>query len=292
MNDGFDAFLARAWDDHADQPEAVAERLRESGTPTPASAAQVSGLARLIVHLFGEHLGRFDDARERIATLARGAAADDSDARSALRVARATLDLAEGRPHPMNGLSVAESARAEGGAAAICVGRGDSTRGRALIASARERLAALPNALPGDHRPLAVACNNLAWTLIERGPARSPDDAAAMVEFARASREHWSVAGTWLEVERADHAIACALLASGALNEALVAAERCLAGCVAHDAPPHEIFFAHEALARVHHARGDKLARQHHAQAARTAFERLGSDDQAACRSALDALRG
>ena len=191
----------------------------------------------------------------------------------------------------MKGLSAAESVRAEGGAAALCVGRGDSPRGLALIASARERLAALPNALPADHRPLAVACNNLAWTLVERGPARSAADTAAMVEFARASREHWAVAGTWLEVERADHAIACALLASGALDEALAASERCLAGCVAHDSPPFELFFAHEALSRVHQARGDTLARQHHSQAAQTAFERLGDDDQAACRSALDALR-
>ena len=291
MNDGFDAFLARAWQDHAEQPEAVAERLRERGTPVPSSAAQLSGLARLIVHLFGEHLGRFDEARERIDTLACSGAADDDEARSALRVARASLNLAEGRPDPMNGLSAAESARAEGGAAALCVGRGDSPRGRAFIASARERLAALPNALPADHRPLAVACNNLAWTLIERGPARSADDTAAMVEFARASREHWAIAATWLEVERADHAIACALLASGAPDEALVVAERCLAGCVDHEAPPFELFFAHEALARVHHARGDTLPRQHHAQAAQTAFERLGSDDQAACRAALDALR-
>jgi hypothetical protein len=191
----------------------------------------------------------------------------------------------------MTGFSAAEVLRAESGAASVCVGRGDSARGRAFIASARSRLAALANAQPADHRPLAVACHNMAWVLIERGVARSADDTAAMVELARGSREHWSHAGTWLEVERGDYDVARALLAAGSPDEALHHAEQCLAGCVANDAAPFEHLFAHEALARVHHALGHGEAWQRHVQAAQSAFERLEADDRASCRSTLESLQ-
>ena len=289
MSEVFDAFLAQAWADHAEHAEVVAERLR-SHTPPPGNAAQVAALSRLTVHLFGEHLGLFDEARERLDTLA-GHASADADASSALRGGRAILNLAEGRAEPMTGFSTSEALRAEAGAASLCVGRGESTKGRDFIASARQRLAALPDAQPADHRPLAVACNNMLWALVERGAARNTDDATAMVDFAHASREHWSHAGTWLEVERGDYGVACALLEAGAPDEALRHAEQCLASCVAHEAAPYEHFFAHEALARVHRARGDDGAARHHVQAAQAAFDRLDGDDQTACRAALQALQ-
>jgi hypothetical protein len=137
---------------------------------------------------------------------------------------------------------------------------------------------------------LAVACNNMAWELHDRGGERSAEDTAAMLEIAMASREHWARAGSWLEVERADYCVSMTNLSAGRTDEALRHAAQCLAACIAHDAPSLEHFFGHEALARVQRTRGDAAAAKHHAAAARDAFERLAPDDQAACRSALDAI--
>ena len=282
--------MAQAWADHADQAEAVAERLRTQ-TPAPTAPAQVRALARLVVHLLGEHLGRFADARWRLAALERHPLASDAAVRSELRVGQAALSLAQGLPQPLSGFSASEAVRVQSAAAAICVGRGQSDRALAFIAAARQRLADLPDAAPADHRPLAVACNNMAWALHERGTARSAADTAAMLDIAAASRAHWSSAGGWLEVERADYCLAHVHLAAGRPHEALRHAAQCLAACIGHDAPPFEHFYGHEALAQVQHARGDATARDHHVQAAGSAFERMGADDQAACRAALDALR-
>ncbi|MDH4059878.1 MAG: hypothetical protein OEU94_03585 [Aquincola sp.] len=289
MSETFEAFMARAWADHAQHSEAVADRLR-TGTPAPANPAQLEALVRFVVHLLGEHLGRFDDARWRLAALA---SHDKADARvqSALRVARATLDLAQSGRAALDGFTDAETVRAQSAAAALCVGRGQSERALAFIASARERLAALPQASAADHRPLAIACNNMTWELHDRGAKRTAADTAAMLDLAAASRVHWSHAGTWLEVERADYGLALAHLSAGRADEALHHAAQCLAACIAHDALPYEHFFGHEALARVQHARGDRAACAHHAAAARDAFGRLDSDDQASCRGALDALQ-
>ncbi len=281
--------MARAWAEHADAPDAVAQRLR-TDTPAPTTAAQISALARLVVHLLGEHLGRFEDGRWRLAALEGHPLARDPAARSELRVGRAALSLAQGVAAPMADFAPAEAVRAQSSAAAICVGRGQSDRALALIAAARQRLADLPEATAADHRPLAVACNNMAWELHDRGAARSAAETAAMLDIAAASRTHWSRAGTWLEIERADYGLALANLSAGRLDEALRHAAQCVAACIAHDAPPFEHFFGHEALARVQHARGDASARDHHVAAARAAFDRLGADDQGACRAALDTL--
>lgn len=289
MSNAFDEFLDRAWADHADHASAVAGRLR-TDTPEPTSAAQVAALARFVVHLLGEHLGRFDDACWRLDALAGHRLAGSEEAASALRVARATLELARSEGQAPAGLSSAEAARAEAAAAAVCVGRGKSRRALALIAWARQRLAALPQATPADHRPLAVACNNMTWALQERGAARSAADTVAMLEIAAASRAHWALAGTWLEVERADYALAITHLDAGRLDDALRFGAQCLASCIAHDAPALEHFYGHEALARVEHARGGSAALQHHAHAARAAFDQLDADDRTACQHALDAL--
>ncbi len=282
--------MARAWADHADAPEAVAQRLRTE-TPAPTTPAHIAALARLVVHLLGEHLGRFEDGRWRLGALEDHPLALDPAARSELRVGQAALSLAEGAPPPMAGLTPTEAVRAQSAAAAVCVGRAQSERALAFIAAARQRLSDLPDATPADHRPLAVACNNMAWTLHERGAERSAAETTAMLDIAADSRAHWSRAGTWLEVERADYCLALTHVSAGRPDDALRHAARCLAACIGHDAAPFEHFFGHEALARVQHARGDAAARDHHVAAAQSTFDRLDADDQAACRGALDALR-
>lgn len=285
----FEAFVAQAWADHADHAEAVAERLR-TRTPAPSTPAHVGSLARLVVHLLGEHLGRFEDAHWRLSALEGHALAADSAAQAELRVGHAALNLAQGLPDGMPHHSLAETARALSAAAAICVGRGQVERALALVAAARQRLAHLPEATPTDHRPLAVACNNVAWALHERGSTRSLAETAAMLDIAAASREHWSLAGGWLEVERADYCLALTHLSAGHHDEALRHAAQCLTACIGHDAPPHEHFYGHEAIARVQHARGDRAATAHHASAAQLAFDRLDAQTRAACRGPLDAL--
>jgi hypothetical protein len=287
MKLGFDEFLQQAWADHADRAEAVADRLRTE-TPVPTKPEHLGALVRLVVHLLGEHLGRFDDARWRLAALA-GHPLLDEAARAALRVGQATLDLAQ-RDATAARLSASDRMRAEAAAAAICVARGQSTRALQLLASARARVARLRTATPADHRSLAVACNNMAWELHDRGAARSDEDSVAMLDIAAASRAHWSKAGTWLEVERADYCLALTHLAARRNDAALPFAAQCLAACIAHDAPPFEHFYGHEALARVQHARGDGAATAHHVQAARAAFDRLDADDQSGCRKTLDEL--
>jgi hypothetical protein len=289
MTQAFDAFLQQAWADHAALPAAVAARLR-TDTPPPRSPQQLAALARFVVHLCGEHLGAFDDGRWRLAALAGHPLADDT-VQSALRVGTTALTLAEGRAADTRGCSVDEQVRSEAAAAAICLGRHQTERAMALLRAARKRLAALPKADAAVHRALAVACNNMAWELHDRANARHARDTAAMLDVAAASRVHWSQAGTWLEIERADYGLALCHLSAGQVDRALHFAAQCLAACTHNDAPAYERFFAHEALARVQHARGDAAACASHVAAAELEFGKLDASDHRACVAALAGLR-
>ena len=284
----FDAFVSQSWADHGDDAAGVAARLG-TDTPPPATPAQLEALIRLTTHVLGEHLGAFDDARWRLSALAAHEHAS-AGVQSALRASLAAIDLADTGRASLAGFSDSETVRAFSSAGAICVGQGRSAAALDFIAAARRRLAQMPAATPADHRPLAANCHNMAWVLHDRGAARSSADTAAMLDLAAASRAHWEKAGTWLEVERGEYDLARMHLAAGQLDTALRHAAQCLAACIAHDAPPYEIFFGHEALARVQHARGDRAALAHHLGAAQDAFGRLADDDQGACRAALDAV--
>ena len=285
----FDAFLARAWADHATRGDAVARRLRMR-TPPPQTPAQLSALSRFVVHLLGEHLGRFDDARWRLAALGVHALADDS-VQSDLRVGEATLNLGQGDDEATKHLSAAESVRAESGAATLCLGRGQIERALHFIDSAAARIAALPDPQPQDNRPLAVACNNMAWELHGIGERRSTAQTQAMLRIAAASREHWSRAGTWLHIERAEYCLAMTHLSAGLFDDAWRHAGQCLAVCLHHRAPPMEHFYAHEAMAQVHHARREAAELAHHAQAMHDALGRMSADDRAACAGAWETVR-
>jgi hypothetical protein len=289
MTSLFDAFLQQAWADHADQSAAVAERLRTQ-TPAPQSAAQLAALSRLVVHLCGEHLGAFDDGRWRLAALA-GHPLADAMVQSALRVGIASLTLAETGHADRDGFTLEELIRSEAGAAAVSLGRQRTERALALLRDARGRVAALPAATGAVHRALAVACNNMAWDLHDRGNARSAADTAAMLDVAAASRVHWAHAGTWLEVERADYALALCHLSAALPEQGLHFAAQCLAACAQNNAPPYEHFFAHEALSKLLHARGAAAECASHVAAAEVVFAQLPADEQSGCRATLTALQ-
>lgn len=54
----FTEFVTQAWDEHATQPAAVAQRLATEGVALVNEPADVAPLAQLMHHVFGEHLAR------------------------------------------------------------------------------------------------------------------------------------------------------------------------------------------------------------------------------------------
>lgn len=284
-----DAFLDAAWTDHADRPQAVADRLASS-FHLVETAADIVPFARLLTHVHGEHLAQWDRGVELLAALRDHAAFEgNEEATAALDRNVATLRVAGGDASVLDTLSPEDRAAVLASVAAALAGRGDI----AQAIDAFDRALAigrggLPTGSPAV-RALAVGANNLAVTL-EGKPGRTAAETRAMVDAAEAGVTYWTLAGTWLEEERAEYRMARSLLQASEPHAAVAHARRCVAICDANAAPPFERLFAHEALAMSCHAAGDLAGFDAHRAVARACLDGVPDDDKSRYRAELDVL--
>jgi hypothetical protein len=289
---GFDTWLARAWDDHAADPPGVLARVQAEGPPRAGDDAAVAALARLAAHLHGTHLAQWEAGRAFQATLSAHPAAGAA-AREAAALHDAALALAAEGAGTRSDDAAATPPSAHVRALALAADHlhaHDSTAAAARLAQAQ----ALADALPlADNDPacraLAVAGNNIAAAL-EELPQRDAAQRALMLAAAEAGRRWWARAGTWLQVERADHRLASCHLAAGDPAAARTHALACLARVREHGDPPLERFFGLEVLARAARALGDEPQRRAAVAGAQAAFAELPASDQGWCRATLQAL--
>lgn len=283
------AFIHQAWQDHADNPRAVADRLPQA----LALVADDNGLLSLIGlahHVLGEHLGAWQEGLgycERLRALPVFDSALSSGA--SLRRVRAALTLSGALADERAALSTSDQVRVTVMAAANLAAR-DATRATSLLQQACDDAlaAALPSSDPAP-RSIAASANGIAATLEEK-PARTSGETALMLAAAEAARRFWEVAGTWLEVERAEYRLAMSCTQASLIERARGHAQQCLAIVRVHDNVALEAFFGFEALAVVERAAGDETASADAIKAAREAFTRLNEADRGWCQASLDKL--
>ncbi|HEY3776232.1 MAG TPA: hypothetical protein VGL69_24770 [Solirubrobacteraceae bacterium] len=143
---------------------------------------------------------------------------------------------------------------------------------------------------PERQRAVAADLFNYVWTLMETVD-RTQRQTDLMVAAAYASRFFWEENGEPLHLARGEWQIsrACAIAARPAA--ALEHAQRCLELCEAHQLNPFDFGFAHEALARAHHAAGNGAAAAEDARAARAIAPRIEErEDRELLIGDLDAL--
>jgi hypothetical protein len=113
------------------------------------------------------------------------------------------------------------------------------------------------------HRQLGVELFNHVWTLIEK-PDRSVAETDDMIHAAHASRYHWSLAGTTVNLGRGEWQCARVHAVLGRGEPALWHARRCLelsqAAAEAGEAESWDVPTAYEAMARALAVAGDRAA--------------------------------
>ena len=291
-------YVQQGWAAHESETEALAARLVK-GIELVDHPAQLPFLAGLIVHVTGEHLGRWRDGvalLERLTELALFdealpgcravyhfmavlyyCAGDLARADELERRARnPDLHEASGR---IRMLAIASSALAF---------QKRSGEAMAAFREARRLAGYAPGPADPASRALAINANNLACEL-EVLPSRSEDEVELMLLAAATAREFWQVAGTWVEVKRAEYRLAMSHLVAGQPGPALEHAEQALALCDEHDAEPRERFFALEGVALARAALGDADAVKTR-DAACALLDAIDEGDRAYCRGELEQL--
>jgi hypothetical protein len=278
------AFIDTAWSDHADDARGVAERLPQGLALIEADPAQAAAFVHLAEHVLLGHLAD-GAAMQRMADGLQRHAADQPALQAALDRSAMAVQLLRGDRVDTAALAPVNAVRAT--AALGRAARRDADGARALM----HRATALADATTGDTdvlKSLAAGWNNIAGQL--QSEARHPATDPLMMGAAQRSREVWAVAGTWVNVERADYFLARCAATLGDSAQALRHAQSCLAICLANDADAYECFFAHESLGEAFVANGDTGAARHELAHMRKLMPEVGDDNRADCRGCIDKL--
>jgi hypothetical protein len=249
-------FIATAWNDHAEDADAVARRLAEPQAQPPTTSDMVP-FARLVTHVYGEHLARWQAGVDLLAALRTQPSWEEGgDAAAAVARGIAVLRYAGGSDTTLAGLGRDDAVMVLATAASALGEQRQFARAGAAYDEALTRAAATPSLSVAAARALAIAGNGLATTL-EQKPARSAAETATMLAAARGGLDYWRIAGGWLEEERALYRLARSLLQAGDPVAAGENARRCVAVCEAHAAPAFETYFGHAVVAIAARAAGD-----------------------------------
>lgn len=286
-----DAFLKSAWQDHGDAPQDVAQRLT-AAIGLVEKPDQIGPFVRLLVHVYGEHLGQWSQGVALLGTLRQQLAFEpDAPASATLQKAEATLRYAGGEAHALEALDPPLRASALATAASAFAGRNETARAiSAFTAALQIAEQGLPDGAP-TARDLAVAGNNLAATL-EQKPDRQPQETTAMLLCAHAGLKYWKLAGTWLEEERAEYRLARSLLQAAQASAAVEPAQRCVDVCLRNGAPAFELFFGYAVLGIAQRAAGQAAAFVRSKADALAQWEQVPEADRTWCQSDRDELLG
>ena len=107
----------------------------------------------------------------------------------------------------------------------------------------------MPEIDPAVHRQLGVELFNLVWEYLEK-PDRSQHEDDTMLNAAHASRYHWELAGTEVNLARGEWQLARVYTILQRSEPATYHATRSLEICQANGIGDFDLAFAYEALAR------------------------------------------
>jgi hypothetical protein len=246
--------------------------------------------ARLLTHVFGEHLGQWRRGIELLESLRSLPAFDGSaTVASALTRGVATLSYAGGESSALASLSTEDRVCVLATTASAFTGRNEFKQALAAYTEAL-RLAncGLPSESPAI-RALAVGGNNLAAALEER-EGRDASETDGMIVAANGGLKYWKQAGTWLEEERAEYRLSRSLLQAGEPLAAIQSAGRCIDVCKLNNGSAFEQFFGYAVLALAHRDAGDANSFEVSREYALALFEQVPQHEKQWCESAVNEL--
>lgn len=251
MSKDFNQFINDGWNKHASESEFVASEL-VSNVDLLDTTEKIPQFVALAVHVFGGHLGRWQNLIELLQEIKKLNVFENNQA---VYRALATAAYCTGDTNDFNKYS--RQASEEGSLLRIYAACASELVAQKQIKQATKAfhlaLSQLPDQLPSESpiaRSIAIAANNLACEL-EEFPERSEEEKQLMLLAAETARTHWEIAGTWLEVERAEYRLASSNLIAGNFEQAFTHAMFCLDICQENQAEPFEIFFAYEILTKI-----------------------------------------
>jgi len=129
-----------------------------------------------------------------------------------------------------------------------------------------------------DHRQLGVDLFNHTWDLLDKNERTQPE-VDEMIHAAHASRYHWSLVGTAVNLARGEWQISRVYSVLGRGEPAYYHAQRSLEICHENGIGDFDLAFAYEALARAASVSGDEQSMKEYLSQANAAGEKIAEQD-------------
>ncbi len=280
----FKEYIRSAWMNHAKDPRSVADDIRNNFN-LMVSEEDVLKMAHLIVHVCGEHLGDWLLGLELIKKLKNNAQIKDKPAMSRFK---AILELGNNPNFPINHFSNSDQVQIMATTASALANLGGLKNAEKFLNLSCELLPSLPSGDPA-YKSLAATSHNVAGALLELEHL-SPVQTQLMIRSAVISRTNWEIAGTWVEVERAEYHLAKVFYKALKFEDGLKHAQACRDIVKSNGDVPLEKFFACEIMALAHKHLKNLTAFESFKLEMKETFSILAPEDQAWCKESLDKL--
>lgn len=284
----FSDYIQEAWKNHSAQCKKVAAEFSQGAT-LAKSDEELKQLVDLVTHVLGEHLGEWKEGILFLTTLKnQKSLAKNSMAQNAITRSLAAFQISAEQTPDLRSFSRSDQICILALASSLLCDR-DFKKSKRLLGQAVALAETNIERNDPANRAIAVTSNNFACGLEEKD-ARTSEETEWMILCARMSRKFWELAGSWLEISRAEYRLAMVYLQNQDLVRAFTHAQNCLALCRANNAEDLDMYFAYEAVAFVEKAKGDKKSLERAAEMAKTYFIRLTPDYKTCCEASFNKL--
>lgn len=284
----FNAYINKAWNDHAQDAHSVAQNFGQ-GLTLAQTSDHLSQLARLGTHVYGEHLGHWNDGITFLNQIKTHGTYSAESSGPQMKIYEASLALS-GQPNTdISSFSSSEQIRILGMSASAMSEQEQPEKAKDYFLKALNLANTGLEATDPANRALAITGNNLAASLEEK-TTRTAQDTELMILSAQIGRQFWEIAGTWKETERAEYRLSKTYLQAGKYDESLLHAQKCIEICQKNAAPALEFFFGYEALALAEKVRGQKCGFESAVNQMKKYYSEMPEDEKPWCKSALEKI--
>lgn len=286
----FTTYLNNAWNDHAKDADQVAQTFNQ-GLELIQSAEDLEQLGWLSTHVYGEHLGKWDEGLLFLNTLSlHSLYSENSPAGKVFPIYKSSLSLSKNSDFNISHYALSEQIRILAMSSRQLCGIHQNDRAQELFFKALEHGQTKISKEDSANRALAIMGNTIATTLEEK-KNRNQNETDFMILAAKAARKYWEIAGTWLEVERAEYRLSQSYLKAGQFEESLIHAQNCIEISSKNSAPALEFFFGYEALALAEKKKSNDLGYKTAVEKNKIYFEQLSEDDKSWCLNTLEKFK-
>jgi hypothetical protein len=124
------------------------------------------------------------------------------------------------------------------------------------------------------HKKFAITLFNQTWDLIDK-EERSQEEVDRMIHAAHASRYHWEMAGTPLNIARGEWQVSHVYAILNRVEPCLYHAKRCLKVTLENGIKDFDLAFAYEAMARACDLAGDEVETAKYVELAKQAAAKI-----------------